>query len=785
MEDFDDSDEQIAELAELYLSRLRAGEKLSMEAFVADYPELKEELFEVLPALVAVEGLGQSETSQSLGSETSFPEYLGGYRLIEKIGRGGMGTVFRALQVSLQREVAVKILAPSWNDDERLREAFEKESRVIASLRHTHIVEVYGAGHEGDLRYYVMGLVRGESLSEKALRAAYPQTPYKQAVAQVGLRAAKAIAFAHYHGVLHRDIKPGNLMLDKQGQIHVTDFGLATILNSGEAAPLVTQNNDGTLRYMAPERLLRQGSSYAADQYALGLTLYELMQGHAAYNQSEPGQLIRSICEGKLPWLREHGELGAIINKSISYDPKMRYASMQEMVEDLSRYLEGRPVRARAISAWRRYRMWTRRRPAVAIWSHVAALCVLLVLCGSWWGYLRERLARQRENELREHAERNATIADDTLKRIFSSMLYESSIQSYSEEMQLPSRADVHLMQDLLPYYDEIAAASKSDGKDALQAKRVLASIALKMGDYKTAEEYFRTAMALFELGSAEQLSCINGLATALFMQGKSAKKAEALELLNQCIKQHGNTPKPEVQFELLRSLLHALYHSPKNREEKLNQAANLLRKLRASKPGDSRGLMAEYGFLRLLEREKIEGYNQLISPDGNEPLDILDEVLGFNPQHEEAMRAYLRLALDANVASYLDWPRVVSYAQSLLANNISDTESIYLFLAVRSRYSSMLEAQGESLAAELENERTLGILSFLTSRADFAVDLREDLIMMVARRSVTDDAQSREQQDKELRLLMNNYDSERAKQMRQQVEKLKKTKNRTRGRAK
>lgn len=206
-----------------------------------------------------------------------------------------MGTVFRALQESLHREVAVKILAPLWNADARHREAFENESRVIAGLRHTNIVEVYGAGQEGDYRYYVMGLVRGHGVSAGRLGAIFPDMTYERAVAYVGLQAARALAFAHEHGVVHRDIKPGNMLLDSAGVLHVSDFGLATILNSGEDAPLVTQSHDGTLRYMAPERLMKGINSFAGDQYSLGVTLYELLTRRPVFRESAPGNLFTAL----------------------------------------------------------------------------------------------------------------------------------------------------------------------------------------------------------------------------------------------------------------------------------------------------------------------------------------------------------------------------------------------------------------------------------------------------------------------------------------------------------
>ena len=138
--------------------------------------------------------------------------------------------------------------------------------------------------------------MRGQGVKAGNVARAFPGMAYERAVARIGLQAAEALAFAHAHGVLHRDIKPGNLLLDDEGVVHVSDFGLATVLNAGEEAPLVTQTHDGTLRYMPPERLLRGENSFAGDQYSLGLTLYELVTRKPVFRETEPGKLVRHIC---------------------------------------------------------------------------------------------------------------------------------------------------------------------------------------------------------------------------------------------------------------------------------------------------------------------------------------------------------------------------------------------------------------------------------------------------------------------------------------------------------
>ena len=784
-----DSEELLAELTEEYLSRMRAGESVSVESFAAAHPECEEELLELLPPLVRMEDLGRS-TRPAAQVPAHFPEMLGDYHLEEKIGSGGMGTVFRATQQSLGREVAVKILSPSWSADTRQSEAFANESRLIAGLRHTNIVEVYGAGQEGEWRYYVMGLVRGQGVRAGNLSRSFPGVPYLEAVAMVGKQAADALAFAHAHGVLHRDVKPGNLLLDDEGVLHVSDFGLATVLNAGEDAPLVTQTHDGTLRYMAPERLLRGENSFAGDQYGLGLTLYELVTRCPVFKETEPGHLVRRICSDPLPPLKGAGELGAIINKSIAFDPVDRYPSMAEMAEDLQRYLSGVPVHARAASIWRRYVMWWRRRPAVAVWSHAAALLLVLLFMSMSVGYVRVRAALRNENEQRLLAEKNAQIADETMQRIFASMT--SQEDGGDEDFLPPTRADARLMQDLMPYYEQIAAQAESGSEKMAEACSILASIALQTADYTTAETYYRRAAEHLPPKSADYVEAMNGLAMATYAQEMprkvSTRRTETTDMLLHMLDELEPGAPAEVQLELVRSLQlaarHRAYcscgesaecrHTPPGRGALLVRAADLLERVLAQEPDSVKARLRQ---AELLAAARSPALRRRISPAGKEPLDILDELLRAQPDSDELRRAYLRLALRSRQSS-VDFTRALDYAQHLLAANPGDSEAILLFFAVRERYISTLRREGKSVEAAKESERTLGVLSLLTSRADFTQEVRERLIMLVAMRPAGDSHVSRED---ELRTLLQNYDGKRIENLHRRMKEIRREHTRMR----
>ncbi len=785
-------DELVAELAEAFLERVRAGELPEVEKYAAEHPECAADLLELLPLMLDVEGVGKTSMPPA-PVMAHYPERLGDYLLLERIGSGGMGTVFRARQESLSRDVAVKILAPSWSTDSRIIESFENESRVIAGLRHTNIVEVFGAGHEGAYRYYVMGLVKGQGVSPGRLGAAFPGMPYRKAVAHVGLQAACALAFAHEHGVVHRDVKPGNLLMGNDGVLLVSDFGLATILNAGESAPLVAQSHDGTVRYMAPERLSGEADTFAGDQYSLGLTLYELLTRQSVFRNHEAGKLVQAICSGNLPPLKGHGELGAVVNKAISFQPKDRYESMQDMADDLQRVIDGVPVKARPTSLWRRYAMWLRRRPSVALWSHVAAALLVLLYSTITISYTRVKRSLLSENEQRERAEFNEQIADQTLKRIFSAMVAQTSADG---DFLPPSRADVRLLQDLMPYYEQLASQTDVDDSQVTAATSILAAIALQTGDYSMAETCFRRAIAKLPPGERDHVSATIGLATAIFSSEEMGRTQEAFRLLFALEKQIPATADFETRLELVRALQLGARHArrfargPRHQSPRtgdINARRRDMAEVVLGSPGDlaerAARLLAKllpeqpsHPGARLLQAELLgEGRNRnvrdLLAPRGETALSLLEQLLKESPDSEVYKRAYVRLAVMPPGSSSEPRPefrRAAEYALELLASSSADSELIMLFLSARDQYAQQLAGLGESQAARNERERTLGILSFVTARSDFTPAIRDRLVKWVALHYIHGDDAS--QHEQELRTLLRDVDAERIRSLRKRM---------------
>lgn len=312
--------------------------------------------------------------------------YFGDYELLGEIARGGMGAVYKAKQVSLNRLVAIKMILAGKLASPTDVQRFLHEAEASAKLDHPHIVPIFEIGEHDGQHYFSMKLIEGESLRD-AIRRPSPAFSARQAA---GLLAtvARAVHHAHQRGVLHRDLKPGNILLDAKGQPHVTDFGLAKRV---DGASDLTQTGAivGTPAYMAPEQALAQkGLSTAVDVYALGAILYEFLAGRPPFEAASPVELLLQVVsrEPQRPSemkSRFDSDLETICLKCLEKDPKRRYDSAAALADDLDRWLRGEPIVARPASIWERAMKWARRRPAAAAlvaMSIMAPLALILVM---------------------------------------------------------------------------------------------------------------------------------------------------------------------------------------------------------------------------------------------------------------------------------------------------------------------------------------------------------------------------------------------------------------------
>jgi serine/threonine protein kinase/WD40 repeat protein len=515
-------------IADEFVAAFRQGKRPSIEEFVRRYPAHADEIRNMLPALVLMEKAKIADDSScqrhhATAAATPPLSQLGDYQILREVGRGGMGVVYEARQLSLGRHVAIKVLPSHALLDPRRLGRFQREARSAAKLHHTNIVPVFGVGEQDGVHYYVMQFIKGlgldvvlnemrrlrqrrgkpaptqgdapdhptyiiRDISALAmarslltgefhlpggtdLKSVLPKPvgdfttapgepsakkdeggrmknepesdsdssfilhpssfsssatfhwpgqteastlsesgrQYWQSVARVGMQVADALAYAASQGVLHRDIKPSNLLLDDTGNVWVTDFGLAKI--AGDSDDL-THTGDivGTLRYMAPERFNGK-VDLRSDVYSLGLTLYEMLALRPAFDEADRNRLVKQVIHDDpvRPRKVDPGvprDLETVVLKAIARNPTHRYQTPAEMAEDLRRFVEDHPVRARRVSGGERLVRWCRRNPLPASLVAGIVLVFLVGFAGVLWQWREAVTAREDERGQRDRADR-------------------------------------------------------------------------------------------------------------------------------------------------------------------------------------------------------------------------------------------------------------------------------------------------------------------------------------------------------------------------------------------
>lgn len=620
MHDGDEPRDPVEELAEEFLQRRRRGEHPSVAEYAETHPGLAERIRNLFPALLVLEDLGSesAETSALGGSARSSreaPQRLGDFRIVREIGRGGMGVVYEAVQESLGRRVAVKVLPEFYSSSPRALRRFHREAQAAARLHHTNIVSVFGVGEHEGRHFYIMQYIEGRSLDRvlaelktgrcgtaPAMEPAEPSDPstpntpndllgadviqallrggfesvsprpsvdsagqrqaaarsgetagpsdaerpdppvaqtermprgddarlagkfgpsYWRSVAGVGAQAAFALHFAHRQGTLHRDVKPGNLMLDEQGAVWITDFGLAKLTDQDD----LTHPGDvvGTLRYMAPEQL--EGNvDVRSDVYSLGLTLYELLTLRPAFNETSRHRLLRQVSQQDPPRPRAlqagiPADLETIVQKAIARDPACRYQIAGELGEDLQRFLEDRPIRARRTSPWEHGWRWCRRNPVTAGLSVTAVVLLVALAAGASAGYVQRTRAYHRElalrgkaQEERARAEANLQLAAEAFDDVFSKLSGAPAPRMLGNADEVVwyswpgpaavSRKDVSVLDSLLEFYDRFAQRNRDNERwqhETARAYRRVGDIQALLGRPEEAVSAYRRAAEFYE----------------------------------------------------------------------------------------------------------------------------------------------------------------------------------------------------------------------------------------------------------------------------------------------
>ena len=306
---------------------------------------------------------------QSIRGEDGAPVEFGDYELLEEIGRGGQGIVYRARQKSLNRIVALKVIALGhWATEPHVRR-FRREAEAAASLNHPCILPIYEVGERDGACYFSMGLVEGGQLDTILNHGPMATRPAVELIVKV----ARTVQYAHEHNILHRDIKPGNILLDPKGEPHLTDFGLARLVET-ESTVTRTQEVIGTPSYMAPEQAMGDNAaiSSATDVYGLGAGLYQLLTGHPPFAGGTTYETIKLLLdtEPRQPRVLNRKidrDLSTICLKCIEKDPKRRYSTARALAEDLEHWLKHEPIQARRTGILVRGKRWVRRNPTTAI----------------------------------------------------------------------------------------------------------------------------------------------------------------------------------------------------------------------------------------------------------------------------------------------------------------------------------------------------------------------------------------------------------------------------------
>lgn len=673
------------ELVDLFLDKCHLGDAPDVATFAAQYPEHTAELLETLPLLNDLEQIGDAARGLSMAKTVELPELPGSdFQLIRKIGGGGMGVVFEARQISLDRLVAVKLLTPSLVSNDARREQFEQEARLVATLQHPGIVKVIGAGQSAGTFYYAMELVEGERLDRHGFSSL-------REIAEVGLQAARALAYAHNQQVMHRDIKPSNILLDRNGAIHIADFGLACVLEAGRDAVDRPGAQNGTLRYMPSERLIHGISSFLGDQYALGATLYELIARRPILEERTSGRLFRRICSSPVPPLScAEPDLAAIVNKSVSYDARDRYPSMFDFAEDLRRFLDHEPVQAAPSPAGRRLVLWIRRKPAVAALTGVAALLAVCAVSALGVGYLRTAEALQK-------AERNATLAGAALSGVFRSV-----------ESQAPSRRDTQLLTELLPYYGELARRQDMPPDKLAEANRILGTCAFRTGNYLLAEKAFRHVAA-----SNSTASDRNNLADVLRRQGRDD---EADALYREVATRFSESTNAVDRFEsvrALKALAQENYESP-NRAKAFEILAELLK-------DDPQNPDYRYQYALILGPTPRQFTGERLPDIKPNPTLILSQLTDEYPDRPEYGLALIDLVerrlrgRSPKLSDRTDFAGALERADRLLGRYPNMPDVVSAVIRMRTAYANHLRKIGNVLLADQIQSRTSGMLEMLT----------------------------------------------------------------------
>lgn len=467
-------DPRLVEAAADYLAKLEAGERPDREAYVRRCPDLADALSECL------DGVDLAMSLAPTVGPSEFAARIGDFRLMEEIGRGGMGMVYEAFQLSMGRRVALKILPFSVGLDPIHFERFKAECRAAAQLHHSNIVPVHAIGEERGVHFYAMQLIEGRSLAsvieEERGRPIDRSKEFYRRVASMAADIAAALHYSHGLGIIHRDVKPANILVDHDGTPWITDFGLARIASD----PRLTESGNvlGTLRYTSPEQAAGRCGvvDHRTDVYSLGATLYEWLALRPAFAATDRERLLHAVltAEPRRPSKYEPSiprELETIVLRALSKEPETRYETAHALEADLRRFAAGEPVVARRPSVVERTRRWSRRHPVALL----ACVCVMVLLTGgsTLFAFLISQEQARTQSALEQERLRADEVAErfDLARRAADDMIALADRDLVDHPSQ--TRLRRWLLEAGLSYYSKfLQIAGEEVPEEALEATR-------------------------------------------------------------------------------------------------------------------------------------------------------------------------------------------------------------------------------------------------------------------------------------------------------------------------
>ncbi len=698
----------------------------------------------------------EHSTIKRLGPEPQAGQRVGPFLLIERVGKGGFGAVWKSLDTALHRTVAVKV-ALSVDDEDRQR--FLREAESAAKLKHPNIVEVFQSGElfdPGETRgtlYIVSRFVDGHSL-----RVAMTREPIVIAhrAAALCLKLANAVAHAHDRDVVHRDLKPENILIDAAGEPHVTDFGLAKQLSRDT---VMTREGMilGSPAYMSPEQAAGQGHDVGptTDIYSLGAILYELLTGQKTFRGSNLSSVLRQVQEEMPPAALVLNDtvpldLNTICMKCLEKKPADRFASAGELSEELQRFLEGVPIRSRPVGPATRAIRWCQRKPVLASLIGALAATVLVAVSLILMAWVSERAAHQVAERRRQEAVTSVGLAHESLGTAY--LRLGATFKLFPEM----AAAHADFLKQGAAQYEQLAALETDDPDLQLERGRVwliLGDVRQELGETEPAESAYRTAETLFsKLNASSPSRDRQGAVDAPLPDGRGSDLARSID-----------TELANTRGRLASIAIRQQDHEQAERLH--NEAIESLTRLHQARPDDA---YAEYSLAAaqlnhggwLLERQQADDAKQTLQAAA----DHFDQLTQSNPKRLDWLTDYVRvLTLLGHQASGTGQHREAIQRIELGLKRLRQIESQAAgdvrFLEARSAshvyLAQALDNAGRTQDALAEYERSVVDLHALSRLAPTVMRFADELdLRQVDYAQALYDAGKLDRSEKELRLV-------------------------------